>query len=125
QIIPFFSRPIEYIPPTPGDRILHLLYGCGISLQYGFQGLPAGMPGRKIVERIDQRHPIPAHGPRPKIGRVARLFVRPRLLPRLVPAVIKQPRPWIAGMLFDQRELPRDIVEYAVLMEKLRIFGKE
>jgi hypothetical protein len=55
---------------------------------------------REEVERVDESHEVPSHCPPPEARRVARLRVRPRLLPRLVVPVVEQPRGRVPGLLF-------------------------
>src|ERR1051326_4901562 len=54
-----------------------------------------------------------------------RLLVRPALLPRLVPAVREQPRLRVARVLFYQDELPRDVVEVRVFVERRGVLRVE
>src|SRR5688572_12050610 len=78
----------------------------------------------KMLERVHQAHRIPAHRTPPNVRRLTGFLVRPTLLFRFIPAVIKQPGLFIASVLFHPNKLVRNVVPI-VFAENLRVLRIE
>src|SRR5436853_6607993 len=72
---------------------------------------------RKIVERVHERHRVPAHCTPPEIRRVSSLRVCPTLLLGFVPAVIEKPSLRITRVCLHQNELLGYVFKVSVFVK--------
>src|SRR5206468_6105128 len=97
EVVPGSIALVEHLPPEP-TRIL--------DPNDGLDGLAQDRDERRAlrrvgedVERVDERHLVPAERPPPERARAAGLRIGPRLRPTLVDRVVEQTRARIAGVL--------------------------
>src|SRR5688572_18710402 len=67
EIILLFAAEIENVPPGTAFRVLNFLDRNREAIEYGDQLTTSRMPLRKMFERIDYPHRVPAHRPSPKM----------------------------------------------------------
>ena len=69
QIIAGARSLVEHLIPQASVAILNLCYRCYELIQDGADHRSGGVFARQIVQHIDQRHRVPAHGPAPEMRR--------------------------------------------------------
>ncbi len=78
-----------------------------------------------MLQRIHDRHRIPAHSPAPKMQGLSRVWITPALFPAFIPGMNQQPGYGISRLFLHQQELPGNFVKPFRLSERLGILRKE
>ncbi len=111
-------RAAHDLPPETRFGVLCLDHRGNVAVECGDERCALRMISREPIQRVDQRHNVPAHCAGPDFGAQAGGFVGPGHLLRLVPAVTKEAGFWVPHVRVHQEELFGDIVEVFGLLER-------